>query len=65
MPENAPRFQPFGGVLELPRFRGQVSVLVLRPSLHAALAILPDSESAAEGGRGSAILALDCQWERS
>ena len=51
--------------LELPRFRGQVSVLVLRPSLHAALAILPDSESAAEGGRGSAILALDCQWERS
>jgi hypothetical protein len=46
------------GPMELPRFRGQVSVLVLWSCLQAALLILPDSESAAAGGRSSAILAL-------
>lgn len=44
--------------LELPRFGGQVNVLVPRYSLHAALPILPDSESAAAGGRRAAVLAL-------
>lgn len=44
--------------LDLPRFDGQVSVLVFGYFLHAALPILPDSESAAAGGRSAAILAL-------
>lgn len=44
--------------VELPRFCGQVRVLVVCCFLHAVLMILPDSESAAEGSRSAPILAL-------
>jgi len=54
----SPYIEELSGELELPRFRGQVRVLIVCCFLHAVVMILPDSEFAAEGSRSAAILAL-------